>query len=224
MTTTIVAIAIRRADDINPERMVHMIEKLLLRLRMTLSVIVVGALLLPGFASAQALSDSAENIWIDHFVRGQAATWGGQTATFASAPTLYVALATTSGSDAACGTEVTGGNYARQPITASLANFAGTQGAGTTVASTGTSGATSNNAAVTWSSVTWSGTVVEYCVYSASTSGVLYWRAALTTSRTVASGDTVSFAIGAMTFTIGQFGEFLLTQAATHDEATKWAA
>lgn len=47
-------------------------------------------------------------------------------------------------------TEITGGAYARVPITASLANFAGTQGAGTTAASTGTSGVTSNNNAITW--------------------------------------------------------------------------
>ncbi|MEO8527291.1 MAG: hypothetical protein ABI460_21345 [Caldimonas sp.] len=47
-------------------------------------------------------------------------------------------------------TELSGTGYARQSVARSLANFAGTQGAGTTVASSGTSHATSNNGAISW--------------------------------------------------------------------------
>jgi len=42
-------------------------------------------------------------------------------------------------------TELSGGSYAAQAVTASLANWAGTQGAGTTTVSTGTEATTSNN-------------------------------------------------------------------------------
>ena len=147
-------------------------------------------------ASAASLSDYLENKLIDAFLRGQAYTMP---------PTTYVALATTAGSDAACGTEVTGGSYARAPVTSSLANWAGTQGAGTTVASTGTGGTTSNNNAVTFPAAptaNW-GQVVEFCVFDAASSGNLLFRAALTTPKTINNGDAApSFAAGALTFQI----------------------
>jgi hypothetical protein len=117
---------------------------------------------------------------------------------------VFVALATTSGSAAACGTEVTGGAYARVSVTSSLANWAGTQGATTTVASSGTSGQTSNNATITFPAPTanW-GTVVEFCMFDASSGGNLLWRAALTTSKTINNGDAApSFAISALTWTV----------------------
>lgn len=50
--------------------------------------------------------------------------------------------------------ELTGGTYARQSITASLANYAGTQAAGSTAASSGTSGTTSPNNALTFNAGT----------------------------------------------------------------------
>lgn len=146
-------------------------------------------------ASAASLSDYLENKLVDAFLRGQAYTMPA---------TTYVALATTSGSDAACGTEVTGGSYARVAVTSSLANWAGTQGAGTTVASSGTGGTTSNNNAITFPAPTanW-GSITEFCVFDASTSGNLLFRAALTTPKTVNNGDAApSFASGALTFQI----------------------
>lgn len=82
-------------------------------------------------ASAQALTDFAENKLIDAVFRGQAL---GAPATF------YVALFTTACSDSAAGTEVStiGTGYARAAVTSSLANWAGTQAAGSTTASSGT--------------------------------------------------------------------------------------
>lgn len=157
------------------------------------ALVVIGAGLAASVAHASAMSDYLENKLTDAFLRGQ---------TYTMPTTVYVGLATTSGSDAACGTEVSGGSYARVAVTSSLANWAGTQSSGSTVASSGTSGTTSNNNAITFPAPTanW-GTVVEVCVFDASTSGNLLFRTALTVSKTVNNGDAApSFAAGALTF------------------------
>lgn len=152
-------------------------------------------LLASGFAHAAAMSDYLENKLIDFLVRGQA---------FTAPTTVYYGLATTAGSDVACGTEVTGGSYARVAVASSLVNWAGTQAAASTTASTGTSGTTSNNTVITFPAPTaaW-GTVQEYCVFDAASAGNLLWRSALTTNKTINNGDAApSFAIGAATFQI----------------------
>lgn len=152
-------------------------------------------LLLAATANAASLSNYLENKLADALLRAQAYTMPA---------TVYVALATTSSSDTACGTEVSGGSYARVAVTSSLANWAGTQSAGSTVASTGTGGTTSNNASITFPAPTanW-GTVVGYCVFDASTSGNLLFYAALTASKTINNGDAApSFAAGALTLQI----------------------
>lgn len=147
------------------------------------------------FANAGALTDFAENKAIDALLRGQAL----------SAPTTgYVALYTICPTDSTAGTEVTGGSYARVAITSALANWAGTQSAGSTVASTGTGGTTSNNGAITFPAPTanW-GTVVCWGILDASTAGNLWIYSALTTSKTINSGDAApSFAAGAASFQI----------------------
>lgn len=151
--------------------------------------------LFAGQAQAGAMSDYWENKVVDLLFRGQ---------TYTVPATHYYALATTSGSDSACGTEVSGGSYSRVAVTPSLTAYAGTQSAGSTTASTGTGGTTSNNATITFPAPTanW-GTVVEYCVFDASSGGNLLWRAALTTSKTINNGDSApSFAAGAATFQI----------------------
>lgn len=149
----------------------------------------------PQTSHAASLSDYLENKLIDAFLRGQAYTMPA---------TVYVGLATTTGSDAACGSEVSGGDYARVPVTSSLANWAGTQSAASTTASTGTGGTTSNNAAILFPDPTadW-GTVTEFCVFDAASAGNLLFRAALTTPRTINNGYAApSFAAGALTFQI----------------------
>jgi hypothetical protein len=153
----------------------------------------VGALA-PSLSQAQALSDYVENKVIDLLFRGQA---------FTAPSTIYVGLSTAACSDSSVGTEVSGGSYARVSITASLANFAGTQSAGSTTASSGTGGQTSNNAAVNFATPTagW-GTVTHWFLIDASSGGNLLVCATLTTSKTINTGDTVSFAIGAMTVTV----------------------
>lgn len=148
-------------------------------------------------ASAAALTDYGENKVVDSLLRGQAigtpATW-------------YVALFTTTCTDAGPGTEVSasGTAYGRQPVTAALASWAGTQSAGSTVASSGTGGTTSNNAAITWSASTaaW-GTITSVGWMDASTAGNRWICIDLTSSLNVSgSGFTVSFSSGQLQFQI----------------------
>jgi hypothetical protein len=90
--------------------------------------------------------------------------------------TLYFGLITAL-TDVRAGTvtEVSGGAYARVAVTASNANFAGTQAAGSTSASSGTSGTTSNNGSITFPAPTgadW-GAVVGWGIWTASSGGSL---------------------------------------------------
>lgn len=144
-------------------------------------------------APAAALTDYAENKIVDWLLRGQ---------TFTPPVTGYWALYTTACSDSAAGTEVTGGSYARVAVTASLANYAGTQSAASTVASSGTGGTTSNNVAVTFPAPTanW-GSVTHTGFLDAATAGNQIICTALTTAKTVNNGDAApSFAPAAVTF------------------------
>jgi hypothetical protein len=149
---------------------------------------------LAGPVQAQAIGDYTENQIIDTIFRGQATTLTAN---------VFVGLSTTACSDALVGTEVTGGSYARVSVARSLANWAGTQSAGSTTASTGTGGQTSNNIVITFAtpSAGW-GLVTHAFVADASTGNNLLFCQALTTSKTINSGDTVSFPAGALTFTV----------------------
>lgn len=150
-----------------------------------------------------AMTDFLENKIIDWLMRAQAIGITGASAGAGSGPaTLYVALYTTTPTDSTAGTEVTGGSYARVAVTSSLASWAGTQSAGSTTASSGTGGTTSNNGAVTFPAPTanW-GLVTGFGLLDASTAGNLLIYAALTTPKTINSGDAApSFAAGALTF------------------------
>lgn len=104
---------------------------------------------------------------------------------------LYVALFTTSNTDAAAGTEVATGSYARVQTKTFWGAPSGTSP--TQVA---------NNAALTFptASASW-GTVVSCALYDAATVGNRLLWADLTVSKTISSGDTASFAIGALVIT-----------------------
>ena len=141
-----------------------------------------------------AMSDYLENKLVDLTLRGQA---------FTAPATLYFGLHTSATTDAGGGTEVTGGSYARKAVTASLANFAGTQAAASTTASSGTGGVTSNNGLIDFPAPTanW-GTVTHWSVWDASTAGNMLYHGALTTSKTVNNGDAApSFAAAALVLT-----------------------
>lgn len=143
-----------------------------------------------------ALTNYAENKIIDALFRAQA---------LGAPATLYVALFTSDPTETgAAGTEVSGGSYARVAVTASLANFAGTQSAGSTTASSGTGGTTSNNGTITFPAPTanW-GSVTHIGIFDASSAGNCWVYGALTTAKTVNNGDPApSFAAAAFSFQI----------------------
>lgn len=140
-----------------------------------------------------AISDFLENKLIDQLFRGQTA---------ASTGTLHIALLTSAPSDSGGGTEVSGGSYARVAVTSSLANWAGSQGAGTTTASSGTGGQTSNNAAINFPTPTanW-GAVTHFGIYDAASGGNLLFWGALTISKTINQADSVTFPAGSLAIT-----------------------
>lgn len=141
-------------------------------------------------------TDYAENALID-FIRGQTLTLPAS---------WYVALGTAA--DDTSFTEVAGTSYARTAITRSLANFSGTQGAGTTAASTGTSHETRNNVAVTtptagaggWTAATKMG------IFDAASGGNCWFYGDLGSTVTVTSGNSYTFAINTLAFTLGLTG------------------
>lgn len=126
-------------------------------------------------------SDYAENKVLDHMT-GKA-TWGAVTA--------YVGLYTAAPSDAGGGTEVstTSTGYARKSTAA--ADWSAASG-----------GSTSNANPVTFTTATGSwGTVTHFGLFDASTGGNLLRWAALGTSKAIGTGDTASFAAGALVMT-----------------------
>jgi len=97
---------------------------------------------------------------------------------------MMLKLATTTGSASAAGTEVAGGSYARQNLTTAL-------------------GTEANGSVTTTSAVTFTlmpaATVTSAEIYDSAGTPKRGWWGALTASKTTASGDTLTFAIGAIT-------------------------
>jgi hypothetical protein len=110
-------------------------------------------------------------------------TWLMTTGAVTRPTAWYVALTTTTPTDAAAGTEVTGGDYARVAAT-----FAAPSG-----------GSTSNSSTVTFPTATanW-GTVTHFEVWDALSGGNRLRWGALDTSEAVTTGQTPSFAAGAL--------------------------
>jgi hypothetical protein len=98
---------------------------------------------------------------------------------------MKLALATTASSASAAGTEVTGGSYARQTIAFGTS-------AGTGVANTG---------AVTYLNMP-AATTSHLDIYDSNGTPRRAWWGALTASKTTAAGDSLSFAIGAITIVL----------------------
>lgn len=168
--------------------------KLIPRTLLSLALVLASVFSIVAPAQAGALTDFAENKLVDALLRGQSI---GAPATF------YIGLDTSACTETGGGTEVTGGSYARVAVASSLANWAGTQSSGSTTASSGTGGTTSNNGAISFPtpSAGW-GTVVSVRWWDASTSGNAWICVTLSSSKTINSGDTVSFPAGALTFQI----------------------
>ena len=105
---------------------------------------------------------------------------------YTAAGTLYLALFTTNPAEDGSGTEVTGGGYARQ-----------------TVAFTVTGNTASNTAAVEYPTATANyGTVTHVGVYDASTAGNLLAYAALTSSKSIETGDVFRVPTGDLDITL----------------------
>lgn len=103
---------------------------------------------------------------------------------------VYLALFTVAPDDAgAGGTEVSGGGYARQPITSAAAS----------------GGSKSNNADILFpvASAAW-GTIVAYGVFDAATGGVMRWHRTLTAGeqRAINTNDQYKITSGTLTFTL----------------------
>jgi len=109
----------------------------------------------------------------------------------ATRPTAwYVGLFTAAPSDAGGGTEVTGNGYARV--------------ATGTISISGTSTTATNAAAIEFAAASggnW-GTITHAAIFDASTGGNMLAWAALTTSRTINSGDVFRIPAGSLTVTL----------------------
>jgi hypothetical protein len=107
--------------------------------------------------------------------------------TYTAPAAVYAALFTTAPGVGGTGTEVSGNSYARVAATFSAA----------------ASGATSNSGTVTFPTPTGSwGTVTHFAIYDASTSGNMLAFGTLTASKSISSGDSVTFEAAALTATL----------------------
>lgn len=122
------------------------------------------------------LPDTIENQLLDALVG---------TASYTVTTPIKVALETVAGTDAAAGTEVTGGSYARQTVTFGSA----------------ASGSISNSGALTFSSMP-ACTVVAVAVYDSAGTPKRLAYGALTASKTVASGDTFQIATSQLSLSL----------------------
>ncbi len=104
-----------------------------------------------------------------------------------TAPTtpMKLALETATGANSAAGTEVTGGSYARQTITFNAAS----------------GGSATNSNSITYTAMP-AATVTGVEIYDSNGTPRRAWVGALTASKTVASGDSLSFAAASVTVTL----------------------
>jgi len=113
---------------------------------------------------------------------------------YTSPTTVWVGLWTATLSAASTGAtagEVSGGSYARVSITCNTTNFPSASG-----------GSISNGTAINFATPTASwGTVTYVAILDAATGGNILYFGALTTSQTISSGNTVSFAASSLTVT-----------------------
>lgn len=107
--------------------------------------------------------------------------------TYTAPTTVYVGLFTSDPTDAGSGTEVSGNAYARQAAT-----FAAPS-----------NGAASTNADVQFPQATgnW-GTVTHFAIFDALTTGNMMYHGALTSSKTIETGDVFKIASGSLTVTL----------------------
>ena len=123
-------------------------------------------------------SNYLENKLLDHVLRN---------VSYTSPTTTYVALYTSNPADDNSGTEVSGGSYARQPLSVTTAS----------------GGIVTSSADITFPQATsnW-GTISHIGIMDALTSGNLLMYTSLTTSKTIDSGDVLKFNSSNITVTL----------------------
>ncbi|GGV37067.1 hypothetical protein GCM10010293_40730 [Streptomyces griseoflavus] len=125
---------------------------------------------------ADNLTNTGENRVLD-FILGLSAT--------APTPPLKVALVTAAGSDAAAGTEVTGGSYARQNLSVGAA----------------VGGATTSSADLVWAGMP-AGTIVGWEIWDSAGTPVRLWYGPLNEPKTLSAGDEYRIAAGDLDLSI----------------------
>lgn len=124
------------------------------------------------------MSNYLENKILDHVLKNTSYT---------SPTTVYLGLYTTDPTDAGSGTEVSGGSYARQPISFAAAS----------------SGSSASSADITFPQATASwGTVAYVGILDQLTTGNLLFHTALTTSKAIDTGDIFKITTGNLTVAI----------------------
>ena len=126
---------------------------------------------------ADNMTNTAENLTLDWVL-------GVGTPTRPTTP-LKVGLVTANGDDATAGTEVTGGSYTRQNLSVAAA----------------VNGATSNSADLVWTGMP-AATVVGVEIWDSAGSPVRLWYGPLSATRTVAAGDELRLAAGALSLSL----------------------
>lgn len=123
-------------------------------------------------------SDYLENKLLDHVLRN---------VSYTSPTTTYVGLFTAAPTDTTSGTEVSGGSYARQPLSVTTAS----------------AGIVTSSGDVTFPQATanW-GTISHIGILDALTSGNLLMYTPLTTSKTIETGDILKVSSGNLTVTL----------------------
>ena len=125
-----------------------------------------------------AMSNYLENKVLDYVLRDQA-DW--------APAAVYLSLHTADPTDAGSGAEVSGGSYARQAITFNAAHA--------------TAGTIDNSSAEEFTNMP-ACTVTHIGVWDAASSGNLLFFGAVSASKTVTSGDTISMAAGSLDITL----------------------
>jgi len=122
------------------------------------------------------LTNYLESKLIDHFLG---------TTTYTKPTNVYVGLFTVTPGEAAGGTEVTGGSYARQVAAFGAAS----------------SGATTNSANIDFAGMP-AATTVAIGIFDAITSGNMLLYGSLTVNKTTDAGDTLRIATGSLSVSI----------------------
>jgi hypothetical protein len=125
-----------------------------------------------------AMSNYLENALINATLRNT---------TYTSPATVYAALFTSDPTDAGSGTEVSGGSYSRKAIAFGAPS----------------DGASVNSGSVEFDQATgnW-GTITHFAIFDASSSGNMLYHGALTSSKTIETGDVFKFATSSVTVTL----------------------